>query len=87
MEQPTLETISRHMKEKKTISSSHHGLSKSKSSSNNLISFYSEIRDLMDEVRTLNVVLLDFRKAFDIIPHKIFESKLLMYGLDDQKVR
>lgn len=41
----------------------------------------------MDEVRTLNVVLLDFRKAFDIITHKIFESKLLMYGLDDQTVR
>ena len=87
MEQLILETISRHMKEKKSIRNSQHGFTKRKLCLTNLISFYSEIRDLMDEVRTLNVVLLDFRKAFDIIPHKIFESKLLMYGLDDQKVR
>lgn len=62
MEQPTLETIFRHMKEKKTISSSQNGLSEGKSSSNKLLRFYNEIRNLMGEVRTLNV-LLDFKKG------------------------
>lgn len=37
----------------------------------------------MDEKRAVDVVFLDFRKAFDTITRKIFKEKLFKYGLDE----
>ena len=48
MEQLILETISRHMKEKKSIRNSQHGFPKRKLCLTNLISFYSEITGFLD---------------------------------------
>ncbi|GAB0206675.1 mitochondrial enolase superfamily member 1 [Grus japonensis] len=87
MEYLILETISRHMKDKKITRSSHHGFTKGKSCLTNLITFYDEMSGLVDEGRAVDIVLLDFRKAFDPVSHKILIEKLLMYGLDEQTVR
>ncbi|GAB0186715.1 trace amine-associated receptor 2 [Grus japonensis] len=42
---------------------------------------------LVDEGRTVDIVYLDFSKAFDTVSHKIFIEKLMNYGLDDQIVK
>lgn len=47
-QQIILETISRHMKEKKSIRNSQHGFTKRKLCLTNLISFYSEITGFLD---------------------------------------
>lgn len=75
MEQLTVETISRHMKEKKIIRRIQHGITKGKSHLTNLISFYNEIPSLIDEGRAVDIVFLDFR-TFDTVPYKIFIEKL-----------
>ena len=36
----------------------------------------------MDEGHAVNVVYLDFRKAFDTVPHNILMEKLAAHGLD-----
>ena len=36
----------------------------------------------MDEGKAVDVVYLDFRKAFDTVPHNILVEKLAAHGLD-----
>ncbi|KAK4826426.1 hypothetical protein QYF61_008959 [Mycteria americana] len=83
MEQLFLETISRHIKDKKIIRSSQHGFAKGKSCLTNLIIFYNEMSGLVDEGRAVDIVYL----GFDTVSHKILIDELLMYGLDKQTVR
>ncbi|KAK4807097.1 hypothetical protein QYF61_018438 [Mycteria americana] len=84
MEQLILGTISRHTKDEKIIRSSQHGFTKGKSCLTNLITFYDETTGLVDEGRAVDIVYLDFSKAFNTVSHKILIEKLLTYGLDEQ---
>ncbi|GAB0207878.1 mitochondrial enolase superfamily member 1 [Grus japonensis] len=42
---------------------------------------------LVDEGKSVDIVYLDFSKAFDIVSHKIFIGKLMKYALDEQTMR
>lgn len=42
---------------------------------------------LVDEKGAVNIIFLDFRKAFDTVPHKTHSEKMLKCGLDEQTVR
>ncbi|GAB0181930.1 mitochondrial enolase superfamily member 1 [Grus japonensis] len=49
----------------------------------NSITFYDEITGLVDEGRAVDIVYLDFNKAFDTDSHNFFTEKLMKYGLDE----
>ena len=53
----------------------------------NLISFYDKVTCLVDEGKAVDVVYLDFSKAFDIISHSILLKKLPAHVLDGCTLR
>ena len=48
----------------------------------NLISFYDKVTHLVDKGKAVDVVYLDFSKAFATVPHSILTEKLAAHGLD-----
>ena len=55
---------------------------KAKSCFTNLISFYDRVARLVDEGKSVDVIYLDFSKAFDTVPRSILLEKLAAHGLD-----
>lgn len=62
--------------------SSWHEFTKGKLCLTNLIAFYNEMTSLVDEKRAMDMVCLDFSKAFDTICHDILIDKLMKCGLE-----
>ncbi|GAB0202749.1 mitochondrial enolase superfamily member 1 [Grus japonensis] len=82
-----LKVINKHVEEKKVIGNGEHGFTKGKSCLGNLIAFCDGMTSLMEEGRAVDVVYLDFSKAFDTVSHKIPVSKLRKCGLDEWTMR
>ncbi|CAM5115825.1 unnamed protein product [Eretmochelys imbricata] len=87
MEQVLKDSILKHLEERKVIRNSEHGFTKTKSCLTNLIVFYDEITGSVDIGKAVNVIYLDFRKAFDTVSHSILANKLKKYGLDEWTIR
>jgi len=48
----------------------------------NLISFYEQVTQLVDEGKAVEVFYVDFSKAFDTVSHSTPLEKLAAHGLD-----
>ena len=60
----------------KLINPSQHGFLKAKSCLTNLLCFLEEITKWVDDGSPVDVIYLDFQKAFDKVPHQRLISKL-----------
>jgi len=87
MEQLILDVIIKEVEDKKVIRSSQHGFTKGKSCLTNLIALYDGMTGWVDEGRAVDVVYLDFSKAFGAVSHNILIGKLSDCGLDEWTVR
>ncbi|GAB0203674.1 mitochondrial enolase superfamily member 1 [Grus japonensis] len=83
MEQLIQGIINKHVEEKEVIGSGQHGFTKGKSCLTNPIAFRDGMTSSVDKGRAVDVVYLDFSKAFDTVSYNILVSKLRKCGLDE----
>jgi len=58
-----------HLQRHSLIKSSQHGFVSNKSCLTNLLVFVEEVTNYIDRGHSLDVIYLDFQKAFDKVPH------------------
>jgi hypothetical protein len=59
-----------------------HGFVKSKSCTTNLLETLDFISYYLDKFIPVDVIMLDFVKAFDTVPHRRLLAKLKAYGIN-----
>uniref|UniRef100_A0A4W3I0M1 Reverse transcriptase domain-containing protein n=1 Tax=Callorhinchus milii TaxID=7868 RepID=A0A4W3I0M1_CALMI len=64
------------------IRQSQHGFTKGKSCLNNLLEFFEDVSSRLERGEPVDVVYLDFKKAFDKVPHKRLLHKVKAHGIN-----
>ena len=68
------------------INTSQHGFLKARSCLTNLLCFFEEINKWVDDGSPVDVVYLDFQKAFDKVPHQRLILKLKAHGIGNDVI-
>ena len=81
MEKLVRDAIVNHMTENNLFSNAQHGFIKGKSCVTQLLEFMEEITQAIDNGDEVDIIYLDFCKAFDKVPHRRLLQKLYAYGI------
>ena len=76
MESIITDHIEDHLTENKLINPSQHGFMKNKSCQTNLLEYLETIAEALDSGWIVDIVYLDFAKAFDNVPKKRHVTKV-----------
>ena len=81
------DTIVNHLETHKLLKSSQHGFRKGRSCMTNLITFMDKVTECLDGGDSVDVVFLDFAKAFDKVPHVRLLRKIKSFGIDGRLLK
>ena len=70
-----------HLEEHRLIGNSQHGFLHGRSCLTNLLEFFSYVFDEFDHSKAVDIIYLDFRKAFDKVPHERLLAKVESIGV------
>ena len=73
-----------HLEHNKLILDSQHGFRSGRSCLTNLVDFFHDMFSIYDKSRAVDILYLDFRKAFDKVPHKRLMAKVRSLGVIDK---
>ena len=82
MEACLRDEIVSHLEVNNLISSSQHGFMRKKSVTTNLLEFLESVTTSIDEGQAMDIIYLDFAKAFDKVPHPPLLAKLKAHAID-----
>jgi hypothetical protein len=77
------DNVVEHLDKYKLIISSQHGFAKSRSCLSNILNFMESVTRDIDEGNPVDVIYLDFAKAFDKVLHNRLFKKLEAHGIVD----
>ena len=63
------------------LKSSQHGFMPKKSCATNLLEFLEKITEFFDNDTPVDILYLDFSKAFDKVPHRRLLTKMETFGI------
>lgn len=81
MERIVKKVLVNHLNTHDLISEHQHGFTSRKSCQSNLLESLEQWSRILDEGKALDVLYLDYQKAFDSVPHKRLVKKLHCYGV------
>ena len=73
-----------HLQRNKLIKPSQHGFMKNRSCTTNLLEFMEKVTEAIDRGEDMDVVYLDFAKAFDKVPTERLLKKVAAHGIGGQ---
>jgi len=76
------DAITAHLEQNCLIRDSQHGFRKGRSCLTNLLSFLDKVTDYVNEGTNIDIIYLDFAKAFDKVPHHRLLQKLKAHGIN-----
>jgi hypothetical protein len=74
--------IIEHLNANRIINDSQHGFTKGRSCLSNLLDFFEEVYDNLDRNNSVDIIYLDFAKAFDKVPHMRLARKMKACGIE-----
>ena len=75
------EEVVKHLDNNNLITDSQHGFRNKKSCLTNLLEFCEIVAGIIDGGDPVDIVYLDFQKAFDKVPHERLLGKLRAHGV------
>ena len=75
------DSIINHVRIHKLIKESQHGFLKGRSCLTNLLEFLEFVSSYVDQGHPVDVIYLDFQKAFDKVPHRRLMLKINSLGI------
>ena len=76
--------IPRHVEEHDILTDCQHGFRTRRSCETQMITLVRELAESLDNSRQVEMIILDFSKAFDWVPHQRLLKKLHHYGVRGQ---
>ena len=87
MEHVLYSSIMSHLCEHQILSEQQYGFRQGHSCETQLINVVEDVQRAFDQQKQVDLIMLDFQKAFDTVPHKRLLHKLKSYGIEGQTLK
>ena len=84
MEHIIFHSIMSYLEKNNILNSFQHGFRSGHSCTAQLLTIIEELANSIDSHKQVDVLFLDFAKAFDTVPHQRLLKKLQYYGINDR---